>query len=74
MFLCVTLCPASNKLPKNCGRKGFGKLDIFIAVENEKNINKHGARETAYANKNIQSGITLDRKIIFSYTVKGIFS
>ena len=33
----------------------------------KKNVNKHAARETGYANRDIQSGITLDRKIIFIY-------
>ena len=37
----------------------------YMVVEKEKNVNKHEARETGYANRDIQSGITFDRKILF---------
>ena len=46
----------------------------YIAIENEKNVNKKRSARAGYANRDIQSGITFDRKIIIIYTVKDFFS
>ena len=40
------------------------KVHNYIVVENKKNMQRKGR---GYANRDIQSGITFDRKIIFMY-------
>ena len=53
--------------------KSEADLKSIYSRREWKNVNKHAARETGYANRDIQSGITFDTKINL-YTAKDFFS